>query len=195
MTSLAIMARSRSRDQKPKQLHDQQRVIVVSARPGNPQQGLLRFGNLVMRCALGKSGIGILKHEGDGKTPLAQMKILFGFYRKDRWSKMCRQPWLLPVSHCLGWCDAPQNRNYNRAIKHPYPDSYETLMRDDSLYDCVIVLDWNMTTRARNYGSAIFCHIAREGYQPTEGCVAVSRRDMTRLVRAVNLGTQMKTVG
>ena len=48
------------------------------------------------------------------------------------------------------------------------------MMRDDRLYDIVIVLDWNISERRRNHGSAIFLHVAKPGYAPTEGCVAVS---------------------
>jgi L,D-peptidoglycan transpeptidase YkuD (ErfK/YbiS/YcfS/YnhG family) len=107
---------------------------------------------------------------------------------------MSRQALLLPVNQHLGWCDAPQDTNYNRAVMRPYPVSHETLTRNDGLYDCVIVLDWNMKTRARNRGSAIFLHIAREGYQPTEGCIAVSRRDMMRLMKMLKPGTSVQTV-
>ena len=193
MTSLAIMARSRLRDERPSFEGQKSRVILVSARPGNKQQGLLRVGNFAISCALGKSGIGILKRESDGKTPLAAMEILFGFYRADRWPIIARQPWMSPAAHNLGWCDAPRDSNYNRAVLRPYPVSHETLMRDDGLYDCVIVLNWNMRPRARNRGSAIFMHIARDGYKPTEGCIAVSKRDMLHLVRVLKPGMTIKT--
>jgi L,D-peptidoglycan transpeptidase YkuD (ErfK/YbiS/YcfS/YnhG family) len=193
VTSLAIMARSRLRDDKPKQNRAKPSELLVSARPRHHQLGILRVGALAIPCALGKSGFGILKREGDGKTPLASMEVLFGFYRKDNWPLMSRQPWLLPVSHNLGWCDAPHDRNYNRAIKRPYSTSHETLARADGLYDCVVVLDWNMRTRIKNRGSAIFLHIARAGYQPTEGCIAVSRRDMMRLITILRPGMVIKT--
>ena len=194
VTSLAIMARSRLRDERPTQTPMKPKIVSVSAAPRNSRQGLVRVGALTISCALGKNGIGILKREGDGKTPLAFMEILFGFYRSDRWPVMCRQPWMLPVKQNLGWCDAPDNQNYNRAILRPYRASHETLTRDDGLYDCVIVLNWNMKPRARNRGSAIFMHIARQGYKPTEGCIAVSRTDMMRLVRVLKPGALVRTV-
>jgi L,D-peptidoglycan transpeptidase YkuD (ErfK/YbiS/YcfS/YnhG family) len=193
VTSLAIMARSRLRDDKPKQNRAKPWEILVFPRPRHHQLGILRVGALAIPCALGKSCTGILKRESDGKTPLAAMDVLFGFYRRDRWPMMHRQPWLLPVSEHLGWCDTPGDRNYNRAIKRPYPTSHETLTRDDGLYDCVIVLDWNMKTRIKNRGSAIFLHIAREGYTPTEGCIAVSRRDMMRFITILRPGMVIKT--
>ena len=194
VTSLAIMARSRLRDERPAQNRKKSHLVMVSARAGTKQQGLLRVGNLTVRCALGKSSIGILKREGDGKTPLAAMKVLFGFYRGDRWPVMSRAPWLSPVHENLGWCDAPYDQNYNRAITRPYFASHETLIRDDGLYDCVIVLNWNMQPRANNRGSAIFMHVARQGYRPTEGCIAVSKRDMMRLVKVLTPGMRVKTL-
>ena len=189
------MARSRLRDERPyKKAGNENQTVLVSRRPGNRQQGLIRFGNLTLGCALGKSGIGIIKREGDGKTPLAAMEVLFGFCRQERWPTMSCQPWLLPVSEVLGWCDAVQDNNYNRAVRKPYPFSHETLARDDGLYDCVIVLDWNMRARSQNRGSAIFMHIARDGYQPTEGCIAVSRGDMMQLIRVLKPGMMIKTL-
>ena len=52
----------------------------------------------------------------------------------------------------------------------------------DELYDICIVLDWNVSCRKRNGGSAIFFHLIRPGYEPTAGCVALSRRDMWRIL-------------
>ena len=194
MTSLAIMARSRLRDERPVQSRKKPPEVLVSRRPRDPQKGVLRIGNLTTRCALGKSGIGILKREGDGKTPLAAMEVLFGFYRSDRWPIMHRQPWMLANGQHIGWCDAPHDQNYNRAVRRPYSRSHETLAREDGLYDCVIVLNWNMMPRAANRGSAIFMHIARDGYRPTEGCIAVSKRDMMRLVKVLKPGMPVKTL-
>lgn len=94
-----------------------------------------------------------------------------------------------------GWCDAPADANYNRPVRLPYGPSHERMWRDDRLYDAVIVLDWNIGKRMRNRGSAIFLHIARPGYLPTEGCVAVSPRDMVWLLCHVSRGTVLKVVG
>jgi len=34
----------------------------------------------------------------------------------------------------------------------------------------------------RGRGSAIFVHLARPGFTPTDGCIALSRRDLTMLL-------------
>ncbi|MDZ7600693.1 MAG: L,D-transpeptidase family protein, partial [Hoeflea sp.] len=43
-------------------------------------------------------------------------------------------------------------------------------------------------------GSAIFLHLARPGYRPTEGCIALSRRDMLRLMPFLRRGTTVRVV-
>lgn len=163
--------------------------LVVRARPGHPTQGILQFGQMRFPCALGRGGIKALKREGDGATPLATMRLLHGFYRKGR-ADTAKSPLPFRYSRASdGWCDAPGDRNYNRPVRLPYGASCETLQRSDRLYDCVIVLDYNISPRLRGRGSAIFFHIAREGFLPTEGCIAVTPQVMARLLPYLNSRT------
>jgi L,D-peptidoglycan transpeptidase YkuD (ErfK/YbiS/YcfS/YnhG family) len=62
-------------------------------------------------------------------------------------------------------------------------------MRADHLYDLVLVLGYNDGPRVRGKGSAIFVHLARPGYTPTEGCIALSLRDLLALLTEVQRGT------
>ena len=154
---------------------------------------MLQVGSLRIPCALGRSGITAFKREGDGGTPLAAMAVLGAYVRGGRRGKPVRLPGL-PVRRARaddGWCDAPRHPAYNRPVRLPLGASTETMQREDGLYDVVVVLDWNVRTRARGLGSAIFLHIARPGYRPTEGCVAVSRRDMDRLAPFLKLGARL----
>lgn len=91
-----------------------------------------------------------------------------------------------------GWCDAPTHAAYNRPVRLPFPASTESMARQDRLYDFVVVLDWNMRRRARGAGSAIFLHVARPGYPPTAGCVAVSPADMLRLAPHLSTRTRLR---
>jgi L,D-peptidoglycan transpeptidase YkuD (ErfK/YbiS/YcfS/YnhG family) len=81
-----------------------------------------------------------------------------------------------------GWCDAAQDRNYNRLVRHPYPASAERLWRADGLYDILVVLGHNDRPRIRNRGSAVFLHVARGDLGPTEGCIALRRADLLKLL-------------
>jgi len=167
------------------------RFINIRRRPASPRQGLMEVGPVVFPCALGRGGISALKREGDGATPLAVLPLLGG-YRKYP-LKAVRSPLPMgPVRNDLGWCDAPSDPNYNRPVRLPYGSSHERMLRPDRLYDICIVLDWNISERRRNRGSAIFLHIARPGFQPTEGCVAVSPGTMRRLLPHLSRQTRLR---
>jgi L,D-peptidoglycan transpeptidase YkuD (ErfK/YbiS/YcfS/YnhG family) len=145
-------------------------------------RGTLRFGGLRFPCALGRSGCRARKREGDGATPIGQWRMVAVLYRPDR-TRRPRTP--LPVRAIRthdGWCDAPADRNYNRPVRLPYPASAERLWREDALYDLVIVLDYNERPRVRGRGSAIFLHVMRPGHAPTEGCVALERPHLLRVL-------------
>lgn len=169
-------------------------TIVVRAKPGDRTKGLLHVGGLVFACALGRGGITANKREGDGGTPLASMRLLSGYYRRDHFTPGRSGLAMAPISADLGWCEVPDDRNYNRPVKIPYGASHERMKRDDRLYDACIVLDWNIRPRRRGRGSAIFFHLAREGFSPTQGCVAVTAKVMARLLPHLSSRTVLKVV-
>lgn len=158
-------------------------MLAVRARPGHRSQGLMNVDGVVFPCALGRGGITANKREGDGGTPLGAMRILSGYFRADHFAdaRRTRLP-MAPISPTLGWCEVPNDRNYNRPVAIPYSASHERMLRDDRLYDACIVLDWNVSPRRRGRGSAIFFHLARPCFTPTEGCVAVTLATMRRLL-------------
>lgn len=157
------------------------RWIDVRAMPGDSSRGLLNAQGAIFPCALGRGGISARKREGDGATPLARMRLLCGYLRDRRFDRRSGLP-LKPIAPDLGWCEVASDRNYNRPVRMPYPASHERMRRDDDLYDACIVLDWNIRPRTRGKGSAIFFHLARPGFAPTAGCVAVTHAVMRRLL-------------
>ncbi|MDR6901199.1 L,D-transpeptidase [Rhizobium miluonense] len=169
-------------------------TIVVRPAPGKKMRALVQVGGITVPAAIGRSGRSILKREGDGATPIAGMKLLYGFTRGDR-VRFLRTA--LPMRHIrkdMLWCDQPDDANYNRPVKAPFKSSHEELQREDGLYDICLVLDWNVRSRRRNRGSAIFFHLIRPGYEPTAGCVAVSLRDMRRILPLLRRGTTVRVV-
>jgi L,D-peptidoglycan transpeptidase YkuD (ErfK/YbiS/YcfS/YnhG family) len=158
------------------------RRIVVRPSPGDPRRGILLAGGTTLRCALGRAGIAHAKREGDGATPAGGMALLGLRFRPDRVHRPATALPAVPLRPGDGWCDAPDDRNYNRPVPHPYLASHEALWRDDGLYDLVIVLGWNARPRVKGRGSAVFLHLAGPGYAPTAGCIALARRDLLRLL-------------
>ncbi len=98
----------------------------------------------------------------------------------------------VPIRNDMGWCDAPDHPSYNRPVALPFGSSHECLKRDDSLYDLVVVLDINITTRIKGMGSALFMHVAREGYKPTEGCIALRKEDLRQLLMHMRRDTTIR---
>lgn len=161
------------------------RDVVVRALSARSRRGWVQVGDAAMPCALGRGGILALKREGDGATPRGAWHMRVVLYRRDRGLPPRSLLPIRPIRERDGWCDAPDDRNYNRMIAHPYPASAERLVRVDHLYDIVVVLDHNQRPRNRGRGSAIFMHLARPGYAPTEGCIALSRRDLKLLLSRI----------
>lgn len=164
-------------------------TIMVRKSPTDRLRGLVRIGPVTLQAALGRGGITAFKREGDGGTPLAKMAVLSGFRRGGMLTPDRAGIALRRVNDNDGWCDAPNHADYNRHVRLPFAASHETLIRNDSLYDFGFVLDWNIVSRRRGAGSAIFLHIAKPGFPPTQGCIALQRRDMLRLMPFLKRGT------
>lgn len=169
-------------------------TILVRPAPGSRSRALLHFGTVTVPAAIGRSGRSSRKREGDGATPLAAMRLIHGYIRGDRLASPATRLPLRRIARGMLWCDEPRNANYNRLVRAPFRPSHEDMMRPDGLYDICVVMDWNISSRRRNCGSAIFFHVARPGFAPTEGCVAVSLKDMRRLVRYMRKGTVIKVL-
>ena len=169
--------------------------MVRRARWRGPHGALLQLGHWIAPCSVGRSGMTASKREGDGATPIAVMKIIAGYFRRDRVAHSRLAFGLQPISPDLGWGDAPADPRYNRPVRLPFGDGHELMHRRDGLYDFCLVLDWNYFPRARNRGSAIFLHHCRPDGGPTVGCIALTPADMRRLLRLGAIGRTVRTVG
>ena len=134
------------------------------------------------RCAIGKGGRRPDKQEGDGATPTGLLPLRRLLYRADRLAiPACAVP-REALAPSDGWCDDPADAAYNRQVRLPHPARHEALWRVDGLYDLIGVLGWNDSPAVPGRGSAIFLHVARPDYGPTEGCVALARPDLLALL-------------
>lgn len=166
--------------------------LLVTALSQRSTRGVLLAAGLTLPCALGRSGRRPLKQEGDGATPMGIFQLESVRYRPDRGPRPKTGLPVKQIGPSDGWCDAAADRNYNRPIRHPYPASAERMWRPDDLYDVVVVLDCNRRPRIRNRGSAIFMHVARPGFTPTEGCIALRRPDLLRLLARLSRGARLR---
>ena len=147
--------------------------------------GTLVWQGKSYRCALGKTGVSVDKQEGDGATPVGIFPLREILYRPDR---LTAPETNLPVSELTpkdGWCDDPEHPDYNKKIVLPHTGRCEELWRVEEIYDVIVVIGYNDDPPRPHNGSAIFLHIAREAFEPTEGCVALEREDLLAVIRDV----------
>lgn len=134
------------------------------------------------RCALGKGGVRRDKREGDGATPAGRFLLRRCLYRPDRVLPPTTELPLRALTPDDGWSDDPADSSYNTLVRLPHPARHERLWRDDGLYDVIVPLGYNDEPAVSGVGSAIFLHVAREGYGPTEGCVALAREHLLAIL-------------
>jgi L,D-peptidoglycan transpeptidase YkuD (ErfK/YbiS/YcfS/YnhG family) len=91
-----------------------------------------------------------------------------------------------------GWCDAPDDENYNRPVKLPYRASAENLWREDHAYDLIAVVGFNDNPVIAGKGSAIFLHLAKHDFSPTAGCVALAEKDLRAALEQLQMGDKIK---
>lgn len=168
---------------KKKRPQHRRLAAIVRLAPGRDPKGRLQLAQNSWPCAIGSGRFSGTKREGDGATPIGLWPLRQVLYRPDRIGRP--RTWLpvRAIKRADGWCDAPADRNYNRPVRHPYHASAERLWRQDGLYDLVVVLGYNDRPRMRGRGSAVFLHVTRPGFAPTEGCVALPRQHLLRLIQ------------
>jgi L,D-peptidoglycan transpeptidase YkuD (ErfK/YbiS/YcfS/YnhG family) len=151
-------------------------------------QGLATWGGRRFRCALGPAGRRRDKREGDGATPAGRFVLRRVLYRPDRLAKPATG---LPVQALTpqdGWCDDPTDADYNRPVRLPHGGRHEMLWRGDGVYDVIVVIGHNDAPPVPGLGSAVFLHVARAGYPPTEGCVALALDDLLAVLAEAGPG-------
>ncbi len=144
--------------------------------------GGFRFKGEVFRAACGRGGVSARKQEGDGATPVGVLTLRRVYYRADRLGRPKTTVPIEPLAPNDGWCDDPGSPVYNRAITLPSSYHHEALWRRDAVYDVIGVLGWNDDPVERGRGSAIFLHVARPDYAPTEGCIALALFDLLHVL-------------
>ena len=158
--------------------------LVVRTQPGQPN-ATAHWQGQSFPCLVGRNGpiAAELKREGDGHTPQGTWPLVRGLFRPDRVTAPLNPPvpWA-PLTPSMGWCDAPNDALYNQPCPQGYPASHEALWRDDTAYDYVGVLDYNLHPVVPHAGSAIFLHVWHPGSTVTQGCVALNVNDLTPML-------------
>ena len=150
------------------------RQLRVRPRAGNRTQGWLAAGPLTIPVALGRGGILANKREGDGGTPRGDFRLVRLWWRADRHPRPRTRLPVRRIGREVAWCEDPADRRYNQPFRRAAGAGGDRLWRTDGLYDFIIELDHNARPRVAGRGSAVFIHVARPGFRPTAGCVAMT---------------------
>jgi len=171
--------------------HAPLRLVRVRPQPGNPARGLLIAGPHAIPVALGRSGIRANKREGDGATPRGCFRPVRLWWRPDRYTRPRTHMPIRPIGQADAWCEDPTHRRYNRPMIVTETASGDRLWRADRLYDLIIELDHNRRPRVAGRGSAVFVHVARPGFMPTAGCVALTGPRLRWLLGRIGPATRI----
>jgi len=144
-----------------------------------------------IKCSIGKSGISSMKKEGDLSTPKGVFKLGSLYYRKDRINTpKCKIKKRILLKK-MGWCNDSKSKNYNKEIKFPFKYKAERLYRKDGVYDLFINIKYNFRPVIKKKGSAIFLHLSDNRYKPTEGCVAITKKDFLKILPLITKDTKI----
>ena len=134
---------------------------------------------------LGHNGVKGDRREGDGTTPLGEMRIVgaFGLPASARVKLPYRR---VRPGDC--WISDVGDRAYNRRVRRarcdaPNEDLYH--IARGGAYEFALTTSYNTSPIVVGKGSAIFIHVhsydAAGRTKPTSGCISVSRAVMKRL--------------
>jgi L,D-peptidoglycan transpeptidase YkuD (ErfK/YbiS/YcfS/YnhG family) len=165
--------------------------IRVGAKPGDRARGWLVAGPLRLQAVLGRSGVKANKFEGDGATPRGCFHPVRVWQRADRGLRPRTRLPVRRIDPIDAWCEDPADRRYNRPFRRADDEIGDRLWRSDALYDLVVELDHNARPRIAGRGSAVFIHLARPGFRPTAGCVALMPSGLRRLLERLSCKTRI----
>lgn len=140
---------------------------------------ILHFAGRDLRSAIGRTGVRVDKHEGDGATPAGLLSLRRFLYRADRVDVPKTSFRCEPLAGNDGWCDDPAEPSYNQQILLPHSGSYERLWLDSQVYNIIGVLGYNDDPIVPGRGSAIFLHVASPDMGPTAGCISLAYEDLS----------------
>lgn len=146
-------------------------------------------------CAIGQKGFTHNKKEGDKCTPIGRFPLRKIFVRSDRIGNIMTNLPLQEITPQDGWCDDPKDPNYNQFIRKPFLASHEHLWRNDHVYDIIIAVGYNDNPVCPEKGSAIFIHLLHENNAPTQGCIALKKENLLKIIPELSCKSHLVTIG
>ena len=143
------------------------------------------FERKKIRCLIGKNGIGRKNREGDLKTPKGVYRIRRIYCREDKFLNLKSGIPVFKLKRNDKWCVDPKSKRYNSYFRKNINCRYESLFRDDEVYDLILVLDYNLNKVKKFKGSAIFLHcIGNKKF--TEGCISLKKDSLRKIIKKLS---------
>jgi L,D-peptidoglycan transpeptidase YkuD (ErfK/YbiS/YcfS/YnhG family) len=130
---------------------------------------------------VGRNGVSVDKHEGDGCSPggLFSLSYAFGNNAKPETGLSWRA-----ITKDTYWIDDPNSKYYNQWVENVDDADWtggEHLSENVVSYAYAVVIDYNTAPNTvAGKGSAIFFHI---GNKPTSGCVVVTKDTLLNVLK------------
>jgi len=160
-------------------------MIIVNKR------GTLKYKRKIYRCSIGKNGLSNNKIEGDNCSPTGIFTLGKLYVRTDRIKNIETKFKYVPIKKNMAWSDDPDSPNYNKLF-FTSKSHKEKLFRTDNIYDLVLVINYNIFPTIAYNGSAIFIHIAKRNFDPTNGCIAIKKSDFKEILITLKPSDKIK---
>ena len=129
--------------------------------------------------------LGLLKHEGDGKSPAGIFPLTFAFGTSMK-PESLTFPYtrLGQYTECV---DDVNSHHYNKIVGRDQVGifdwkSSEKMLEIGEPYALGVFVAYNSYPVVKGKGSCIFLHVWKDANSPTSGCTAMSRLDLERIV-------------
>jgi L,D-peptidoglycan transpeptidase YkuD (ErfK/YbiS/YcfS/YnhG family) len=183
--------------EKLNKLKKNEQVIIVTTDQAKARKGKLVFYQKEkgkwkkvfsnIDVIVGKNGITEKKKEGDGKTPVGiyPLGTAFGSAKKPSGIKILYRQ----TTKYDYWIDDPSSKDYNKWIQYRGNPttrwkSFERL--NHPLYKYAVVIRYNDNPIVKGKGSAIFMHIWSSPSGYTLGCVAMSEKNLLKIIQTLD---------
>jgi L,D-peptidoglycan transpeptidase YkuD (ErfK/YbiS/YcfS/YnhG family) len=170
-------------------------LITVSAPRLGTTSATLRVWRRVGACwrpafgpytaRVGRKGLRLNRHEGDGTTPIGTFSILPRMYGN---APNPGVKFLYTRLHCGDWwVEDPRSAAYNTfqrvgcGVQPPFKVTTPDMSKSPSAYRYLAVIGFNTSPIVPGRGSGIFLHV--EVHSSTNGCVSLPRPQLLRVLR------------
>ena len=158
-------------------------------------KNILAVNNISFKIGKGKI-IGLLGPNGCGKSTTIGMML--GLIKPSSGTVIIngqnieqnRTDLLEKMNFISPYVELPKKLTVEENLK-VYGRLYGVKNLKDKIYDLFINIKYNFSPVIKEKGSAIFLHITDDKYKPTEGCVAIAKKDFLKILPLINNKTKI----